>query len=290
MELNNTPRVRALFATQITCLAVVWAVILIRLGIKLALKRQRTWDDIWMFTAATFFTAMSVLIMRGIALGGIGQDASQLTLQKISIGLQTWYFGEILYALLSLCIRLSITIFLFQLLRQPSHIWVLSGCLAVVFITTLCFLLATIFQCSPVRFYWEQFSLSDNNGTCSNTELVRTTAIAHSIVAALSDWIMTFLPVTCLWKTRTATSSKITGTVLISLGLFAGIAMIVRIPQIKSVALTSDFLYSSINLAILSIVEPCLGILGGSAASLALAVRTSLNRNSRRPSTSPVRL
>ncbi|KAM5527327.1 integral membrane protein [Fusarium oxysporum f. sp. phaseoli] len=78
--------------------------------------------------------------------------------------------------------------------------------------------------------------------------------------------------------------------------------MIVRIPQIKSVALTSDFLYSSItlyrrinienhsNLAIFSIVEPCLGILGGSAASLALAVRTSLNRNSRRPSTSPVRL
>lgn len=52
MELNNTPRVRALFAAQITCLAVVWAVILIRLGIKLALKRQRTWDDIWMFTAA----------------------------------------------------------------------------------------------------------------------------------------------------------------------------------------------------------------------------------------------
>ncbi|KAH7208459.1 uncharacterized protein BKA55DRAFT_529663 [Fusarium redolens] len=245
MDLNGNPRVRALFATQITCLVVVWAVTLVRFGIKLALKRQRTWDDTWMFTAAALFTTMSALIMRGIALGGIGQDASQLTLQKISTGLQTWYFGEILYGLLSLCIRLSITLFLFQLLRQPSHIWVLSGCLAVVLITTLCFLLATIFQCSPVRFYWGRFSSSDNHGTCSNTQLVRTTAIAHSIVAALSDWIMTLLPATCLWKTRTATSSKITGTGLISLGIFAGIAMIVRIPQIKSVALTSDFLYSS---------------------------------------------
>lgn len=162
---------------------------------------------------------MSILIIRGIILGGIGQDASQITLQKVAIGLQTWYFGEIIYGLLSICIRISITIFLFNLLTETAYKWALAACLAVMSVITLCFLVTTIFQCTPISYYWGRFSTYEGHGRCSNSLIVRTTAIIYSIIAAISDWLMVLLPVTCLWRARIPTAAKVTATGLISLGI-----------------------------------------------------------------------
>lgn len=66
--------------------------------------------------------------------------------------------------------------------------------------------------------------------------------------------------------------------------LSAGIALIVRIPYIKKIAISADFLFETIDFAIWSVVEPSLGIMAGCIASIRPLFKTwgfGLNRSRR---------
>ncbi|KAL6359139.1 hypothetical protein LRP88_07356 [Fusarium phalaenopsidis] len=208
---------------------------------------------------------MAILVLRGIVRGGVGQDADGLNLRKIAVGFQAWYFGELIYGLLTVFVRLSVALFLFQLCTNPIHKWVLTGCLSAVMITSLVYLAAAFFQCLPIAYYWERFSGTERKGHCSTSRLVPNAAIILSIVGALSDWLIALIPVAIL----------------------AGVAMIARIPYIKSAALTADFLHASVDLAVWTVIEPCLGIVGGSAATFGPIFRLRAARLATRPSRSP---
>jgi hypothetical protein len=62
----------------------------------------------------------------------------------------------------------------------------------------------------------------------------------------------------------------------------AGIALIVRIPYIRQIAVSADFLFETIDLAIWAVLEPSLGIIAGCLASirpLFKGLGVGLNRN-----------
>ncbi|UKZ53261.1 hypothetical protein TrVGV298_007053 [Trichoderma virens] len=50
---------------------------------------------------------------------------------------------------------------------------------------------------------------------------------------------------------------------LLSFGILAGFVMIVRIPFIRILEVSTDFLAETVDVAICSIIEPCLGIVAG---------------------------
>ncbi|KAM6514145.1 hypothetical protein FALCPG4_015304 [Fusarium falciforme] len=267
MAFKTSERGATLLVIQVLCLALVWIAIALRIWIKTAIIKKRTWDDIWMYFSVLLYTILATLVLHGITKGGVGQDADNLNLHKIAVGLRAWYFGELTYGLLSVFVRLSVALFLLRICTKSSHKWILTACLVVVIVTSLVYLCATLFQCLPVTYYWQRFELEERAGHCSTARLVPNTAIVLSIVAAISDWLIALIPAVILSGTRIPRSSKILATGLMSIGVLAGIAMIVRIPYIKSTSLTPDFLHASVGVAIWTVIEPCLGIVGGSAAT-----------------------
>lgn len=48
----------------------------------------------------------------------------------------------------------------------------------------------------------------------------------------------------------------------------AGIALLVRIPYVKRLAITPEFLYETVDVATWSVLEPSLGIIAGCVATL----------------------
>ena len=172
------------------------------------------------------YTAQVIIVIRGIIKGGIGQHSSEIDNKEVVVGFQTWYVGEVIYALLSCFIKTSVVLYLHRAffgkrdgpdISIPALKHVLNGCLVLVWVTSVSFLFTSIFQCSPPSHYWEQFEDPDSLGSCSKTA-VPALGIAVSAVLAIGDWALALVPSIVLWKMKLPLRTRIALQALLSLG------------------------------------------------------------------------
>ncbi|KAK1973185.1 hypothetical protein LZ30DRAFT_611562, partial [Colletotrichum cereale] len=104
-------------------------------------------------------------------------------------------------------------------------------------------------------------------GSCRPAHLVPNATIGHSVVAAVSDWIIGILPMSILWQLQMKREKKIRLLFFFGIGMIAGIIMIIRIPYIKVLEISADFLYQTVDVALWSLLEPSIGIIAGCMAT-----------------------
>jgi len=85
---------------------------------------------------------------------------------------------------------------------------------------------------------------------------------------ALTDWLFSLLPVTVIWSAAIPKSTKISAGCLLGLGSLASIASLIRLAYIPGIEARPTFLEHSVSIACWSIVEPGLGIVAASLATL----------------------
>ncbi|EMT73012.1 hypothetical protein FOC4_g10001860 [Fusarium odoratissimum] len=76
--------------------------------------RKVSLHDVLMHVSVFFYTVQAVIVIRGIIEGGIGQHGNDIDQTEITIGFQTWYFGELIYPVLSCFTKTSVILFLQQ--------------------------------------------------------------------------------------------------------------------------------------------------------------------------------
>ncbi|KAI3564296.1 hypothetical protein IWW34DRAFT_642262 [Fusarium oxysporum f. sp. albedinis] len=266
MPLPTSGKGLELLIIQICCGIVVYVSVCLRLWAQ-HINRKRpslhnnittrrvSLHDVLMHVSVFFYTIQAVIVIRGIIEGGIGQHANDIDQTEITIGFQTWYFGELIYPVLSCLTKTSVILFLQQAYivkfqtREATNRryiqWVLYICLCAIWTSSNVFLSASIFQCSPPSHYWMQFEDPSSEGTCSKS-IVPAAGIVLSIVTAASDWALASVPIVALTKTQIPWRKKAAIQALSSLGVVAGIFMIVRVPHIQTLELTEDFLYETV--------------------------------------------
>ncbi|GJC88141.1 hypothetical protein ColLi_10979 [Colletotrichum liriopes] len=210
---------------------------------------------------------LSVAVL-GIVKGGIGRHTSELDSGSIVIALKVWYTCEILYAFISALIRTSICLFLLRIFDRGIHKTaktILQTTILAVWASSVVYLFIIVFQCDPPSYYWDKFEGLQES--CRPASLVPNATIGHSAVAAVSDWIIGILPMSILWKLKMKQKKKIrllfffgTGIMYVQLLVClhscpptnaertgsAGIIMIIRIPYIKVLEISADFLYQTV--------------------------------------------
>lgn len=183
--------------------------------------------------------------MVGILKGGTGKHATQLTVEETYLGLKTWYISELMYAPLSAMVRTSVALFLLRVASKAIHRWIIYVDLVIVWIMSLVFLFIAAFQCNPPSFFYNQ--ALGAKGQCVDVNLVPSATIVHSIVGAVCDIVFAGLPVAMLWNVQLNKRTKIVVALLLGMGAVAGIALLVRIPFVKVLAITPDFLYETMQ-------------------------------------------
>ena len=127
--------------------------------------------------------------------------------------------------------------------------WVVHGVVGVMLAYSVAFFFTTLFQCSPVSYFWtfmlesgrigheNGFTDSHTGGRCLNDNTVTgdytTMAVlftVHSAVSALCDWTLGLLPIFLLRRVRVSFKKKAVVVVLLGLGVLAGVAAMIRCP------------------------------------------------------------
>lgn len=79
------------------------------------------------------------------------------------------------------------------------HAYILYAAITLATAVGLIFLFFTIFQCSPVDFFWNRLT---ETGTCISTDLLIGIAYLYSVGAAVTDLTIGLLPVALIWNLR----------------------------------------------------------------------------------------
>ncbi|KAK3362788.1 integral membrane protein [Lasiosphaeria hispida] len=259
------PRGIELFVVQIVFLSLVWVFFVFRLLVKLTIIKKCSLEDLFMYAAVLTYTAYATITIWGIH--SASWDWESNPVQAESTALYSWLLCEVIYPPLSALIRTSIAVFLLRIATVKTHRYIIHFSIATTWMLSLVYLFLLLFQCTPISHYYEQ--VLGQPGSCIDKDVVPSMTIAHSIISALTDFLLALLPAVMLWDVKLNKRTKTWIATLLGMGLLAGIALIIRIPYVRFTPVSSsDFLNQTGDTALWSVVEMSLGIIAGCAATM----------------------
>ncbi|THW45438.1 hypothetical protein D6D21_04435 [Aureobasidium pullulans] len=129
---------------------------------------------------------------------------------------------------------------------------------------TLSFAFIAVFQCGVPT----HFLIKEAAGECIPDKILQPLNYVHASLNAASDWTFACLPVFVLWNSKIPRSAKISSGLLLSLGAVGSISSLIRIAYIPGLKNGPVFFSNAINIGVWSCIEPGLGIVAASLATL----------------------
>ncbi|PWI69413.1 hypothetical protein PCL_01060 [Purpureocillium lilacinum] len=238
-----------------------------RFAYKIYTKLDICLDD-W-FALLTMIIAVPGAIINAhyVPVNGLGRDIWTLTPQQITNFLRFFYFQEIIYVIEVSVLKLSFLFFYRRIFPGTTIRWLLWGTIAFNTLVGAVFTLVCIFQCRPIKYFWEQWD-QEHRGKCLNINAIGWSSAAISI--ALDVWMLA-LP---LWQIRTLRldwKKKIGVGLMFGTGAFITIVSILRLRSL--LAFRSDSMnptWEFFEVGLWSAVEICIGIVCACLPSLRL--------------------
>ncbi|KAL3427053.1 hypothetical protein PVAG01_00562 [Phlyctema vagabunda] len=270
---NRGPQIEAV-AILFLALSIIF--VALRCYVRAVMMKGFGLDDWLSLAALALFVLYCIFVLKGVQYG-TGRHLVDLPQANVPIALKWWWCCELAYIASTCLLKLSIGVFLGRICihkGQKLTIWVVMAGMS---IFSVVYFFIIVFQCSPVVYFWTQYS--GGIGSCVNPSVVADSTYAHSAVSAVADWTLGILPVFLVWNLAMSPRTKISVALILALGAVGSTATIVRIPYINQLTETSDFLFSTTDVAIWSTVEPGIGITAAAMATLRPLFQSFLARS-----------
>lgn len=128
---------------------------------------------------------------------------------------QWWWACEPVYVMCTMFLKFSIGLFLLRIAvtkTQKSIIWLVMVVTAII---SLYFFFLFVFQCWPVRYFWEQYTGLE--GSCINSDIITVSTYVYSAISCWSDWTLCILPAFMVWNLQMNPRTKISVCIILAL-------------------------------------------------------------------------
>ncbi|RDW64544.1 phosphatidylserine decarboxylase family protein [Aspergillus mulundensis] len=256
----------AIFVTAAVMVGLSIIAVFLRCFVRVYIVRAFGWDDALMLIALALFIALCALCMLASA-AGVGHKIADFTsISQLQRALKLWWLGQMLYLWASAVSKIAIALALLRLAVRRLHRFTLWAVCVVIVIIGLVFWLVLLFNCWPVEYFWERTNIF-KNGKCISTDVLLIIAYCYSSLTIVCDVTLGILPACLIWGLQMSRRTKLALVGVLSLGAIASVAVVIRLPYLKNYSDT-DFLYSTYQIAVWSVVETGLAIIAGSLITL----------------------
>ncbi|KAJ5381961.1 uncharacterized protein N7496_004389, partial [Penicillium cataractarum] len=259
----------AIFVTSVVLMIISIVTVSLRCFVRSVIVRAFGWDDILMLVALALFIVLAICCMIGAAYGVGHTNLKFIELANTKVletALMWWWLSQVFYIWASGFAKVSIAAALLRLAVKKVHRMILWGIVALTIVIGLMFWLVLLFECHPISFFWTQAD-GKHTGSCLPVKTLLDVAYVYSAFTVVCDLTLGILPCFLVWKLQMNHKTKTAVGGILSLGAIASVAVIIRIPFLHHYADT-NFLYSTYQIAIWTIIETGLGITAGSLITL----------------------
>ncbi|KAL8342614.1 hypothetical protein RB598_004137 [Gaeumannomyces tritici] len=210
------------------------------------------------------FTVSCTFILIGVPFG-IGRHNKALPQRQEIEALKWQALATASYVSNMLFIKLSIAVFLLRLSGENKYKYAIWASAAIVFVWSVVLFFWNIFQCSPVEAQWD-YTIPGLK--CVTSDQVVSAALALSAMTVLSDFFYALLPVPIIWQIKMTKQAKLTVMLILSLGVFASIATLIRLKFLADLNDTADILFAGTDAMVWTLTEPGVAIMATSLATI----------------------
>ncbi|RAL65726.1 hypothetical protein DID88_005394 [Monilinia fructigena] len=222
------------------------------------------------FLALFLFTAASGIGYTGIHYG-IGVHAKNLNYNQLINGAKYEVILEFIYIFCTAVIKTSVGLLLLRITSvKPFYKYLVWYSIAIIWVWALMTFMIVCLQCRPLEAVWNPLV----QGKCLETSLITAFAYAISVETIFFDWFFALLPIPMLWNIKMTTQLKISVMAILSVGIVASSATIVRLKYLVAFENLTDPLYSISPVFLWSSIELSLGITAASVATLRPLLRS----------------
>ncbi|KAF2451990.1 hypothetical protein P171DRAFT_450677 [Karstenula rhodostoma CBS 690.94] len=189
--------------------------------------RRKAWGaDDWATLVTLPFYTVAMVATVALSFSGVGANDATATPEQNINSLRWFYVFQEPWCFTLVTIKASIGFALIRIANRARWIEMviylnLFVCLGVIGGTGM----YLFFQCSPVRKNW----YTDVPGDCRPREIQTGLSYAVAALSIITDWTFAIIPICLLWKVQMNPKVKFSVIVMLSLGVFASIAPIVRV-------------------------------------------------------------
>ncbi|KAK2608306.1 hypothetical protein N8I77_006924 [Diaporthe amygdali] len=227
--------------------------------------------DDWIILATLILGIPSTLLATLGAGGyGLGRDIWTLSFDDITMFAKCFYILQILYVIGIPMVKLSLLFFYLRVFPARPVRRVLWGTVVLIVIFCVTFLFVTIFECSPISFFWESWD-GEHKGKCINLHAI--VWIQAAVSVALDVWMLA-IPFSQLPGLKLHWKKKVGVGLMFFVGTFVTVVSILRLQSLMKYANSSNATWDNTSVAIWSTIELNVGIICTSLPTLRLlAVR-----------------
>ncbi|RHZ63772.1 uncharacterized protein CDV56_107339 [Aspergillus thermomutatus] len=262
-------RALAVFVVSVAMMGISVLAVVLRSFVRLYLVRAFGWDDALMVLALALFVFLDICCMIG-SKSGVGHRMAEFmslgALDELKRSLLWWWLGQMLYIWSSAITKVSISMALLRLTVRRLHRIILWTVIALSIAIGLMFWFVLLLDCNPVSYFWLRVNPLIS-GKCMSTDVLLAIAYLYSSLTIFCDLTLGIMPALLVWNLQMNRKTKIALGSILSLGAVASVAVIIRLPFLHYYK-DDDFLYSTYQIAIWSVIETGLGITAGSLVTL----------------------
>ncbi|KAJ6439291.1 integral membrane protein [Purpureocillium lavendulum] len=178
-----------LLAVNIFFCALAGVIVLLRCYSRAALVKAFGLDD-WLMILATFLIVMQAFFIVYCVVSnlgvkhGTGQHQGTLDKQDVKAALKYWWFCYLFFSVTMITSKVSFAWFLLRITTTRMHSWIIYGASLCTILAGTIFFFVTLFQCTPVSFYWDK----DLHGKCLDMNVIMALAYLYSVLSIFTDF------------------------------------------------------------------------------------------------------
>ena len=199
-------------------------VFLCRLWTRVVIIKKPRLDDAVIGLAVVLNLVAAAMVVASTNYG-MGRHEYYLTLPQLSQSIKDNIILQTFGALAIPLPKLGIAILIVDILRPSKPwVWALYTSTVALIVSTVIIDILQFAQCSPVNGLWDPTV----SHTCWNPEVYALITLCLSAYSALLDFALALFPITVLRKLQMKTSRKIGLSIMMGLGVFAGVCACIK--------------------------------------------------------------
>ncbi|KAI5238663.1 hypothetical protein E4T43_07268 [Aureobasidium subglaciale] len=258
-----------LFGLILLCL--ITSLLSISLRIVGRWRRQSVQMDDWVMILTGFlFIPCAVLALLSTS-KGLGMRDSQLLPVQIITASMYFSIFDLFYCITLGPLKCSLCLTLLRFARGRKMRQIIYFMVAFNIIAAVACFAGLMAMCRPYRTNWRHFydfPEYPRQGSCFSGFVIQTLVYILTAITSISDLVCVIIPAILFWNTQMDRRKKIMAWALLSLGLLASVATLVRIPFTPYFDAKKDRVWGLGMATLCCCVEIALGIFAGCAPAI----------------------
>ncbi|KAH9909998.1 hypothetical protein F4778DRAFT_28646 [Xylariomycetidae sp. FL2044] len=198
---------------------------------------------------------------------GIGAHKGRYTDEQAIEAAKYFFLFQDFYVWANIPIKSSICLSLIRVAESTSR-WMTWTLYSMIFLIAGSSVGANIYlltSCTPLAASWDK---TIQGATCRPPSHTVILGNMYSGINIFVDWVVALLPILLLWRIQMPLRQKVTVMAVLSLGIFASTATLVRLTTLANLANADDYLFGLASVSVWSVTELALALFAGALMSL----------------------